>query len=320
MDWDKLKNTFNKVDDTLVAWNGAPNCTAGDYTSRRSQWKSFASNNALHPVEFLLPRILCHCPPDEPDFIVEGAEPEHISRAEAKAALDRMQPWGFYFRFWDMTTESPNALHSQNKSPMFARNRTICRSHLITSSVQRILGENIHNATFLDMGCNCGFFSLDIASRGAKSVHGVDFRADNIERANFVKSFYRMQNVDFNIADVLDMPTDKQYNVVYNLGLLYHVIDPFALMKKTYDLCTDFAVVDTVCHREPISAFIASYGKDNEHFGEGKFTAELQPTYRALIDIMHHVGFKFVVELVADTGRVSGFYRDHVRRCVIGFK
>jgi len=82
-------------------------------------------------------------------------------------------------------------------------------------------------------------------------------------------------------------------------------------------------VVDTVCHNEPVSAYIAAFNKDFTHHGEGSHSVELHPTYRALIDTMHDAGFVDLIELIADAGedgRAADMYRHHIRRCIIGFK
>jgi len=32
--------------------------------------------------------------------------------------------------------------------------------------------------------------------------------------------------------------------------------EPLWLLRRTYDLCRDFAIIDTGCHREPISGYL----------------------------------------------------------------
>ncbi len=68
--------------------------------------------------------------------------------------------------------------------------------------------------------------------------------------------------------------------MVYNLGLFYHVTDPFKLMELTYALCNKFAVIDSIVHKEPVSAFIQFIDKQNHDHAEGKYVMELHPTYR----------------------------------------
>jgi trans-aconitate methyltransferase len=170
------------------------------------------------------------------------------------------------------------------------------------------------------MGCHSGFFSFDVASRGVQRVTGVELRDENIRQARFLQAHYQLPAIEFIQSDIMSWQPSGPFTAVMNLGLLYHVIDPITLVRKTYDWCTDFAVIDTVCHKEPVSAYIAAFNKDIARSGEGKYTAELHPTYRALIDTMHDAGFTDLIELIAGSGRIAGIYEKRTRRCIVGFK
>ncbi|MEM9422554.1 MAG: hypothetical protein AAF986_08625, partial [Pseudomonadota bacterium] len=83
------------------------------------------------------------------------------------------------------------------------------------------------------------------------------------------------------------------------------------------------AVVDTITHASPISAFIQRTNKDTSVHSEGEFSVEYHPTYRALLDLMHAVGFKNLVEIVSSGGEDCAdhdLYENGARRCIVGFK
>ena len=314
-----LRSLFPLIEETRAFQDG----TAGEasWKTRQQEWQQYLADSELQPAEFLLPRIACHCPNDEPPFIVQGAENPHYSVSEVEIALGKLAPWGFYFRLRDgLTTELPSEIKSDRDTPKLTRNRTLCRSHMITNTVEKLLGDEIAQTTVLDMGSNCGFFSFDIASRGVRSVTGVELREDNLARAQYLKNYYQINNVNFIQADILSYKPTQTFDVVYNLGVLYHVVDPIGLLQHSYNLCKQFAVVDTVCRKEPVSAFFAVYDKKTHRLGAGSQTVEFHPTYRALIDAMHFVGFKNIIELVPTSGKVSGIYATQTRRCLIGFK
>jgi SAM-dependent methyltransferase len=320
-DYSELRQRFPEINDEMISWESSPvGATAA--VSRQHHWRQYTERNGLQPVEFLLPRLPCDCPAEEPGFILERAEGcGTYSREQVVNKVEQLQPWGFYFRLLDdITTEPPDEWPPPNTQARVTRNRTVCRSHLITTSVARLLGDRLSQTRVLDLGANSGFFSFDIAHRGAQHVTAVEMRDDNLARGEFLKQHYGFNNIDFVKADVMHWQPEQPVEVVFNLGLLYHVLDPVGLLQRTYDWCTDFAVVDTVCHRDPVSAFLPRFNKDPHQPGEGRYEIELHPTYRALVDTMHHVGFRNLVELVAVSGRVSGLYRDSVRRCIIGFK
>lgn len=318
-DYMELVREWMEFNDEPMVWNDS---FFGDDMGQHRQrhFDKYADAHNLKPLEALIPRVYCVSELKEPGFIRQQRQDHGMSRKDILDAVESMRPWGFYFRMLDdITTEHPVEIEEDSRYRRMTRNRTLCRSQLITDTVVRLMGDSLHETRVLDMGANCGFFSFDIAHYGAKEVTALEYREDNIARGNFLKSFYGFPQVNFIKTDVMEWEPDEPYDVVYNLGLLYHVIDPIGLLRRTYEWCTDFAVVDTVCHRYPFAGFIPRFEKDTSMSGEGRYNIEMHPTYRGLIDSMHYVGFKHLLELVP-MGRVSGLYKNHVRRCIIGFK
>ncbi len=305
----KQLNTVFNIDSRVDGWATEEPPVQGGATKRYTDWQNHLSDIGLQPDEHLLPRILCHCPEDLPSFMASATT--RNSTPELTTQLEQLAPWDFWFQLAPGVTTNSNNV---------TRNRIVCRSHLISRTIETLLGKNAHQARILDMGCHSGFFSLDMASRGVQHITGVELREENIRQARFLQSHYALDNIEFIQSDIMEWQPDMPYSVVMNLGLLYHVIDPISLVRKTYDWCTDFAVIDTVCHKEPVSAYIAAFNKDTSRSGEGRYTAELHPTYRALIDTMHDAGFTDLIEVIGHSGRVAGVYEKRIRRCIIGFK
>jgi len=121
-------------------------------------------------------------------------------------------------------------------------------------------------------------------------------------------------------------PEHLQYDVVLNLGLLYHVTKQYELVKKTFDLTRKIGLIETITHKEPFSGFILGSGANISHgHAAGEICAELHPTYRALIDMMYMVGFKTVIQIEAEPAPDWHNYRNDVfgqklRRCLVGIK
>ena len=104
------------------------------------------------------------------------------------------------------------------------------------------------------------------------------------------------------------------------LGVLYHVTDPLSFVQRTYELCTRFAVLDTICHEEPFSGFVLFDAKDPSHPHEGRESWEFHPTYRGAIDALRYAGFREIVEIVATDDTAAGLYRGGARRCFLAIK
>src|SRR5689334_24513482 len=54
-------------------------------------------------------------------------------------------------------------------------------------SVQRLVPTELSGQTVLDVGCNAGFYSIEMKRRGAARVLGIDSQRDLIRQALFVR-------------------------------------------------------------------------------------------------------------------------------------
>jgi SAM-dependent methyltransferase len=285
-----------------------------DARQRYVAWLGDLKRHGLSRAEHLLPTIETPCPRDLPALMARGAPLAAQDDAVLRGQINALRPWGYGIQLREgvVTESNPVALE-----------RMIYRSHLISGSVRTLLGDDYGSSTFLDMACNHGYFALEAGFLGARRALGVDLRPQNIAKASFLKDSFSVPNVEFRVGNVYDLDLSQRFDVVYNLGLLYHVTDPYLLMRRTYDLCNRIAVVDSIMHKEPVSAFLQMVNKDTASHAEGDFVVELHPTYRATIDLMHAVGFREIREVVPSrsAGQVPhALYDRFDRRCLIGFK
>jgi len=86
------------------------------------------------------------------------------------------------------------------------------------------------------------------------------------------------------------------------------------------DQIISFAVIDTVCHTEPVSGYFVMGDKDVSHGSEGKESYELHPTYRAVIDTIRHAGFSEIFEVVGRSDKPHPLYATGNRRCFLAIK
>lgn len=71
--------------------------------------------------------------------------------------------------------------------------------------------------TALDIGCNCGFFSLCI-SGFLKSIDGVEINPFLIAIANDTKEFLNINNAFFQATSFEDFKPNKRYDVIFSLA------------------------------------------------------------------------------------------------------
>ncbi|MEM7140695.1 MAG: class I SAM-dependent methyltransferase [Actinomycetota bacterium] len=265
-------------------------------------------------IEFLLPSVVRRYELEDAPFLNNPPGAASHTRESLERRRDDLGPWTQKFRLGHEVETR------EGMAGAVAAARLRYRRGLITSTAAELLGDDIADATSLDIGCNSGFFSLDFASRGARRAYGIDLREANIARAHFLADHYAVPNCDFSVVDAEAEFPESTFDVVFNLGLMYHVTDPLGVLQRTFDATERFAIVDTIVKLQRVSAFFTTLGKDTESLTEGRYSLELQPTYRAMIDLLQFVGFSEVLEIVTDVEWTHEKYLAGRRRCFLAIK
>lgn len=239
---------------------------------------------------------------------------KRLAHINGAAGAGRLAPWVHHFDFADGATDQFPHLYDGDASE--ARHGR--RSDMITQTIHNIYGDKIRDMTVLDVGCNCGIFSFDMASIGAKRVVGIDVFDRNIEQAKYLHGLLGYKNVEFHKANMKDFRCEN-FDIVLNLGVMYHLSTPYEVMKWCQETAKELCVVDTLCHRDMFSGFFSVYKQDRESGTEGDAVFELQPTYSAIVELIAMVGFKRTVEIVSSDFRLMALYDTFVRRCFFCF-
>lgn len=87
--------------------------------------------------------------------------------------------------------------------------------------------ENLSGQTALDIGCNAGFYSLELAKRGAR-VTGIDLDAHYLEQADWVvKNWELEEKITLQNKQIYDLAKEeKVYDIVWFMGVFYHLRYP----------------------------------------------------------------------------------------------
>jgi tRNA (mo5U34)-methyltransferase len=93
--------------------------------------------------------------------------------------------------------------------------------------VRRHLPEDLAGWTALDIGCNAGFYSFQLARRGAR-VTGIDHDPHYLKQARWAaRQFGLADQVSFREMTVYDLArTEEQWDLVLFMGVLYHLRYP----------------------------------------------------------------------------------------------
>jgi tRNA (mo5U34)-methyltransferase len=86
--------------------------------------------------------------------------------------------------------------------------------------------EDLTGKSVLDIGCNAGFYSMDMKRRGATRVLGLDDREDYLEQARFAAAVKDL-DIEFRRVSVYDVGAlGEKFDLILFLGVLYHLRHP----------------------------------------------------------------------------------------------
>ena len=78
----------------------------------------------------------------------------------------------------------------------------------------------------LDIGCNGGFYSIEMKKRGAKRVLGIDHDEQYLDQARFAAGVLGL-DIEFRVMSVYDLPRlGEKFDLVLFMGVFYHLRHP----------------------------------------------------------------------------------------------
>jgi len=87
--------------------------------------------------------------------------------------------------------------------------------------------EDLHGWRVLDVGCNAGFYSFELASRGAQ-VTAIDVDPHYLAQARWAAQQFGLEKrIEFRRMQLYDLAREpRQYDLVWFMGVLYHLRHP----------------------------------------------------------------------------------------------
>ncbi len=94
---------------------------------------------------------------------------------------------------------------------------------------------DLRGRTVLDIGCNGGFYSIEMKRRGAARVVGIDFDAEYLTQARFAAEVTGM-DIEFRQLSVYDIAAlGEKFDIVLFLGVLYHLRHPLLALDLIHE-------------------------------------------------------------------------------------
>lgn len=89
------------------------------------------------------------------------------------------------------------------------------------------LPHDLSGKTVLDIGCNAGFYSIEMKKRGAAEVLGIDTDERYLDQARFAAEALGFDNITFRNLSVYDVALlRRRFDLVIFMGVIYHLRHP----------------------------------------------------------------------------------------------
>lgn len=112
--------------------------------------------------------------------------------------------------------------------------------------------QDLHGATVLDIGCNAGFYSFELARRGAQ-VTAIDVDPHYLAQARWAARQFGLEDrVSFQqmqIYEIVDLP--GQFDWIWLMGVLYHLRHPLLALDIVRRKARGHVVLQTLTMLEP---------------------------------------------------------------------
>ena len=132
---------------------------------------------------------------------------------DLKSRIQALGPWFHNIKLGDVWT-APD--HFLGDYPNFKFERFAAH-----------LPEDLTGKTVLDIGCNAGFYSMEMKRRGADRVLGIDSDDRYLAQARLAGQALGYSNVEFRNLSVYDVGAlGEQFDLVIFMGVLYHLRHP----------------------------------------------------------------------------------------------
>jgi len=104
-----------------------------------------------------------------------------------------------------------------------------------------------------DIGCNAGFYSIEMKRRGARRVLGVDFDEHYLAQARFAAEMYEA-DIEFRRISVYDLALPRErFDILLFMGVLYHLRHPLLALDPIHEHVARDVMIFQPMQRGPAS-------------------------------------------------------------------
>lgn len=144
-----------------------------------------------------------------------------LKNTDLKRQIDALSPWFHNLRIDGIQT-APN--HFLGDYPAFK-----------WAKFQNAIPDDLQGCSVLDIGCNAGFYSLEMKRRNAGRVVGIDSDAHYLRQAEFAARAIGV-DIEFLQMSVYDVASlNEKFDLVIFMGVLYHLRHPLLALDLLHE-------------------------------------------------------------------------------------
>jgi tRNA (mo5U34)-methyltransferase len=144
-----------------------------------------------------------------------------FSREEIRRRVDALGPW---FHNLDLKGVSTAPSHFLGDYPRVKWRR-----------FAGVVPDNLQGKTVLDIGCNAGFYAMEMKRRGADRVLGLDTDDEYLAQARFAADVSGLE-IEFRKMSTYDVgQLGEKFDLVIFMGVLYHLRHPLLALDLIHE-------------------------------------------------------------------------------------
>ena len=151
-----------------------------------------------------------------------------------KTEIEELSPWFHNIHLRDGTQTAPD--HFLGDFPSFK-----------WKNIQNSIPDDLTGWNVLDIGCNAGFYSLELAKRGAE-VLAIDLDEHYLKQARWTAEQFGLDDkITFKQMQVYDLAhTEERFDLVWFMGVFYHLRYPMLAMDIVSQKVSKMMVFQTL--------------------------------------------------------------------------
>ncbi|MFC0205837.1 TIGR04290 family methyltransferase [Novosphingobium soli] len=144
----------------------------------------------------------------------QAAAPRRQDTAELRDRIEELGPWFHNIDLGNGLTTAPE--HFLGDYPSFK-----------FKAFAHLLPDDLSGRSVLDIGCNAGFYSVEMKRRGAERVVGIDSDERYLAQARLACEALGFEGIEFRNLSVYDVAAlGERFDLVIFMGVLYHLRHP----------------------------------------------------------------------------------------------